>query len=199
MNNSTSLAVAELAARLVVDEGMEYGPAKRKAADALGRRHGRQSSLPSNEEVEDQVREHLNLFCAETQPAELRALRELALVWMDRLAPFRPHLGGGAWRGTATRLSNLVFDLYCDDVKSTEIAFINLEKTVEQRGGGDQDPIVLCTTARCPELPEPVTLLFVLQDADQLRGALKPDTRGRTWRGDAHALRRLLQSEAVSP
>ena len=198
MNPNASLAMAELAARLVVDEGMDYGAAKRKAADALGRRQGRQSGLPSNEEVEDQVREHLALFHAETQPAELKALRELALVWMDRLARFRPHLGGGAWRGTATQLSNLVFDLYCDDVKATEIEFINLDPTIEQRGGGDRDPVVLCTAARSPGLPQPVTLLFVLQDADQLRGALKPDSRGRSWRGDAQALRRLLESEALS-
>ena len=77
------------AARLVVEEGMEYAAAKRKA----GRDHGRRAELPSNEQVEDEVREHIELFCADTQPAELRALREVALLWMQRLAAFPPAPG----------------------------------------------------------------------------------------------------------
>ena len=78
-------------------------------------------SVPSNELVEAEVRAYLALFCADTQPAELQALRRLALRWMLRLAEFRPHLGGAAWRGTATRQSSLHLDLYCDDPKSMEI------------------------------------------------------------------------------
>jgi len=108
---SVSEEIAAAAARLVVEEGMEYAAAKRKA----GRDHGRRAELPSNEEVEDAVREHIQLFCADTQPAELRALREVALLWMQRLAAFRPHLAGAAWRGTATRHSAVLIDLYCDD------------------------------------------------------------------------------------
>ena len=50
--------------------------------------------------VEDAVFEYIELFCADTQPAELRALRELALVWMERMAEFRPHLTGAVWLGT---------------------------------------------------------------------------------------------------
>ena len=115
--------IAAAAARLVVDEGMEYAGAKRKAQRALGRHAGR-IELPSNEQVEDQVRDYLSLFCADTQPAELHALRTLALIWMERLAEFRPHLTGAVWRGTATRLSAIHLDLYCDDTKSTEITLI---------------------------------------------------------------------------
>lgn len=114
--------IAAAAARLVADEGMEYAAAKRKAARALERHGGRRTELPSNEQVEDQLREHLALFHADTQPAELRALRELALVWMERLAEFRPHLSGAVWRGTATRLSAVHLDLYCDDEKAIEIS-----------------------------------------------------------------------------
>ena len=62
---------------------------------------------------------------ADTQPGELRALRELAASWMGRLAEFRPHLTGAVWRGTATRLSNVHLQLYCDDSKATEIALLN--------------------------------------------------------------------------
>jgi hypothetical protein len=49
----------------------------------------------------------------------------MALRWMQRLRPFRPHLGGAVWRGTATRLSAVFIDLYCDDPKSAEIELLN--------------------------------------------------------------------------
>jgi len=64
------------------------------------------------------VRVYLDLFCAESQPTELAALREVAALWMERLAEFRPHLTGAIWRGTATRLSSVHLHLYCDDSKA---------------------------------------------------------------------------------
>ena len=193
--------IAAAAARLVVDGGMEYATAKRKAARSLGRHGGRQPELPSNEQVEDEVREHIALFCADSQPAELAALRALALVWMERLAEFRPHLGGAVWRGTATRLSAIHLDLYCDDTKSTEIALINrgIDYDVGSRPdarGGQVDVLAIAT--RCPELDDTVTLFLTVLDHDDLRGALKPDARGRSWRGDAHALRRLLAADGAA-
>src|ERR1700712_5605568 len=94
--------IAATAARLVVEEGMEYGPAKRRAARDLGRHGGRRGELPDNDQVEKEVRDYLALFCADTQPRELAALRVIAGMWMERLAPFRPHLTGALWRGTAT-------------------------------------------------------------------------------------------------
>ncbi|WP_374585664.1 hypothetical protein [Ideonella dechloratans] len=194
MSSDLSEEIAAAAARLVVDEGLEYPSAKRKAARDLGRRGGRQGELPSNEQVEDAVREYIAIFCADTQPDELRALRELALRWMERLAPFRPHLAGAVWRGTATRLSNIVIDLYCDDPKSAEIAFLN-EGLDFDSGSDDPDTVILSTVDRSRDLPEPVTLHFVVHDHDDLRGALRPDSRGQSWRGDAQALRQRLQED----
>lgn len=194
MSSDLSEEIAAAAARLVVDEGLEYPSAKRKAARDLGRRGGRQGELPSNEQVEDAVREYIAIFCADTQPDELRALRQLALRWMERLAPFRPHLGGAVWRGTATRLSNIVIDLYCDDPKSAEIAFLN-EGLDFDSGSDDPDTVILSTVDRCRDLPEPVTLHFVVHDHDDLRGALRADNRGQSWRGDAQALRQRLQED----
>lgn len=188
--------LASAAARLVVEEGMEYGPAKRKAARVLGRRSVRPAELPGNDAVEEQVRSYLALFCADTQPGELAALRRLALGWMERLAAFRPHLTGAAWRGTATRLSALHLDLYCDDPKAAEIDLINqgIDFDVDSHGraGGGEPVEVLVVSAPCRELGEPVTLFLHVRDLDELRGALKPDATGRTQRGDLGALRRLL-------
>jgi len=192
MMSAATAELAAAAARLVVEEGMEYAQAKRKAARAEGSR----ASLPSNEAVEDEVRAYLALYCIDTQPAELRALRLLALRWMLRLAAFRPHLGGAAWRGTATRLSSLHLDLYCDDPKAMEIALINLGIAYDSASlpaGHRGEPVNLLTMAdACAELDETVTLHLAVRDLDDLRGALKPDASGHTWRGDATALRRLL-------
>ncbi len=189
--------IAAVAARLVVEEGLDYGAAKRRAARDLGKRSGRASDLPSNEEVEDEVRAHLALFCADTQPAELLALRELAARWMQRLAEFRPHLGGAVWRGTATRLSAVHLDLYCDDPKGAEIHVINLGldydvASLDRPGGGGEPVNVLLLSADCPALGEPATVQLALYDLDDQRGALKPDSRGHSWRGDLKALQRLL-------
>jgi hypothetical protein len=193
---SQSEEIAAAAARLVVDEGMEYAGAKRRAARDLLRHGGRRSVLPTSEEVEDAVREHISLFCADSQPGELRAMREVARIWMQRLAPFRPHLSGAVWRGTATRLSCVHLDLYCDDTKAAEIALINAGVDFDSNSldgrHGQEDTVVLSLATPCAELGEPVTLHLSVHDLDQQRGALKPDARGRSWRGDLAALERLL-------
>ena len=193
--------IAAAAARLVVDEGMEYASAKRKAQRALGRRGNGRGDLPANEQVEAEVRDYLAIFCADTQPDELRLLRRLALVWMARLAEFRPHLSGAVWRGTATRLSAIHLDLYCDDTKSTEIALINKGVAYDvgsrpDARGGEVDLLRIATA--CAEFGEPVTVFLTILDHDDLRGALKPDAHGRSWRGDSAALRRLLADVGVT-
>jgi len=193
--SQASAEIAATAARIVVEEGMEYGPAKRRAAKQLGLT-GR-GDLPDNAEVEESVFEYLALFCADTQPAELRALRELAAVWMARLAEFRPHLAGAVWRGTATRLNDIHLQLYCDDSKSAEIAMLNqgLEYDVGSVPGPRGHSVDrLSMTIPCPALNEPIGLHLTILDADDLRGALKPDARGRTERGDLAALTKLLAS-----
>ena len=198
-SSQLSEEIAASAARLVVEEGMEYGPAKRRAARDLGRRSGRGTELPDNEAVEDEVRAYLELFCADTQPAELAALRRLALAWMQRLAEFRPHLAGAVWRGTATRLNNVHIELFADDSKAAEIALLDrrIAFDVDSTTGLRGMPVdVLSIATPCPELGEPVTLNLIVLDHDDLRGALKTDARGRSHRGDLAALQRLLAALA---
>lgn len=200
MSEHTAFEIAATAARMVVEEGMDYASAKRKAARDLGRRQGRSAELPSNEAVEDEVWEYLRLFCADTQPTELRQLREMAVVWMERLAEFRPHLGGAVWRGTATRLSAVLIDLYVDDPKAAEIAFLNAGVDVESHGGEADDGLGVLSVAEFNRaLNDTVTLHFIVHDLDDLRGALQPDSRGRSWRGDLPALRRLLAQPETAP
>lgn len=186
--------VAACAARLIVEEGMEYGPAKRRAARDLGRHKARSADLPDNQAIEDEVRTYLALFCADTQPAELAALRKVAKQWMQRLAAFRPHLAGAVWRGTATRNNDVHLQLFCDDPKSAEITLLNMGvdfsvgTTTGLQGQGID---VLSVATPSPELGMPVTVHLAVHDHDELRGALRPDDSGRPRRGDLNALSRL--------
>jgi hypothetical protein len=186
--------IAATAARMVVEEGLEYGPAKRRAVKQLGL--NARAPLPNNDQVEDAVREYLALFCSDTQPAELMALRQLAMVWMARMSDFRPHLGGAVWRGTATGLSDVYLQLFCDDPKSAEISLIDHHvryevSTVQGFQGEAVDALSILSA--CPGLSQKVLVHLMIYDRDDLRGALKPDGLGRSYRGDLAALDRLMK------
>jgi hypothetical protein len=191
----SKLEIAQAAARLVVEEGLEYGAAKRRAVKQLGL--PTRAALPDNDAVEDAVREYISIFCAETQPRELAALRKLALVWMDRLAQFRPYLGGAVWHGTATHLSDIYIQLFCDDPKSAEIALIENNVDYEARTvtGFNGEPVeALSLSSVSRELGEVIGVHLLIYDHDDVRGALKPDSRGRAPRGDAAAVRALVEN-----
>lgn len=195
--DSSKTEIAATAARMVVEEGLEYGPAKRRAVKLLGL--NARAGLPDNAEVEDAVREYIALFCADTQPGELLALRRLALVWMERMSAFRPHLAGAVWHGTATRLSDIHIQLFCDDPKSAEIALIDHRVAYEPRTvtGFQGEPVeALSLSSISRELGEAIGVHLMVYDHDDLRGALKPDARGRTPRGDLSAVRAILQNAA---
>ena len=182
---------------MVVEEGLEYGPAKRRAVKQMGL--PARTALPGNDEIEDAVIEYITLFCADTQPAELRALRRLALVWMARMAEFRPYLGGSVWHGTATRLSDIYIQLFCDDSKSAEIALIDHKVDYVPRtvtGFHGESVEALSVHAFCEGLNEEVGVHLLIYDRDDVRGALRPDAKGRTPRGDMAAVQRLLHDHA---
>lgn len=127
----------QIAAGLIAEQGMDYAAACHQAAQQLGLRR----TTPINRMLLEQaVRDHLRLFCADTHPQELYALRQQALRWLERLdgsaafspahppiAPdtLHPHLSGAVWRGTATRLNDIYIATFCDDPTATEITLIN--------------------------------------------------------------------------
>ena len=195
---SLTLEIAAAAASLVVEQGLEYGPAKRRAAKQMGL--SGKAELPDNAALEDAVIEYIAVFCADTQPVELAALRELALVWMQRMADFRPHLAGAVWHGTATRLSDIYIQLFCDDPKSAEIALIehNVDyepRTVTGFTGGKVEALSL--SSLCKPLQENIGVHFMVYDHDDLRGALKPDDKGRKPRGDLASVDKLVKEAKV--
>ncbi|GAA4352307.1 hypothetical protein GCM10023165_41350 [Variovorax defluvii] len=188
--------IAAAAARLIVEEGLEYGPAKRRALRDLGL--PARTPLPHNDEVEHEVRDYIQLYCADTQPKELHALRVLALEWMEHMAEFRPHIGGAVWHGTATRLSDIYIQLFCDDPKSAEIALIDHHVDYEPRmvtGFHGEQVEALSIHVASRTLGEEIGVHLLVYDLDDLRGALKHDSQGRVPRGNMAALRRLIAKD----
>ena len=197
MKGSLSAELAAAAARLVVEEGMEYGPAKRKAARVLGRGALRRRSCLAT--TTSRTRCAPTCSCSaprRSRPSWPRCAR-VALRWMERLAEFRPHLTGAVWRGTATRLNSVHLQLFCDDSKAAEIALINegvdYESTQPARTARRADQRAVRARRRAASLASSSTVHLSVLDHDDLRGALKPDASGRTERGDLAALRRLME------
>jgi len=185
--------IAATAARMVVEEGLEFAAAKRRAVKQMGLPP--RTALPDSVLLEQAVGQYVALFCADTQPVELRALRSLALQWMERLEPFRPYISGAVWHGTATRRSDIYLQLFCDDPKSAEIALIDMQVRFEPRSVlGLQGKAVdaLSVHVFCSALQEHIGLRLLMYDWDDLRGALKADGLGRRPRGNAAALQSLL-------
>ncbi|MEP7140946.1 MAG: hypothetical protein ABI745_15025 [Caldimonas sp.] len=191
MAGTHSAAIAAAAARLIVEEGMEYGAAKRRAARDLGLGQ-RPANLPGNDVIENEVRTYIDLFHADTQPHELAELRSIAARWMEKLAPFRPYLAGAVWRGTATRLNSIFLDLFCDDSKAAEIALIDMRVDYDVSSvDGPRGRILDVLNIEVPSaaLGGRVHLALTVRDYDDLRGALRQDGRGMSDRGDLAALR----------
>ena len=116
---------------------------------------------------------------------------------MERLAAFRPHLTGAVWRGTATRLTDIHIELFCDDPKAAEIALIDQRVDYEvSRGDG---PRGRAGRRAEPVVPEPRAgragraCTSPCSTTTTCAAPCSRDARGRTQRGDLAALQRLLR------
>lgn len=190
--------IAAVAARFVVEDGMDFAAAKRQAGRQMGL--PARTPWPDNVAMEAAVREYIAVFCPEEQAAELQLLRELALLWMERLQDFQPHLGGAVWHGTATRHSDIHLHLFCDDPKAAELLLINQRVDYEPgtaSGWRGEAVDALTLRVRSEALGQWVLVHLLLHDHDDLRGALKPDAQGRKPRGDARAVQALLAVDAA--
>lgn len=116
--------IASAAARLMAEDGItDYGAAKRKAARSLGAGEG--EALPTNEEIETELRAWQSLYQEDEQRERVHDLRTTALEVMHLLAEFNPYLSGGALDGTAGRYSAVELDLYADSSKDVEIMLLS--------------------------------------------------------------------------
>jgi hypothetical protein len=177
-------SIASLAARMMAEDGIaDYGFAKRKAAKALGVGDG--ETLPTNDEVEIELRAYQSLFQDDEQQERLRELRETALDIMELLAEFRPYLTGAVLDGTAGRYAKIEIDLYADSTKDVEISLlsrdISYESSEPRRQGSrlsDNRPETLLHI-EWQEVPVTLSIYLLASERQQRRDSPSHPTRAR--------------------
>jgi len=121
------MQISVAAARIMAEEGVhDFHSAKRKAADRLNLPE-KIRNLPSNQEIESALQQHLQLFHADL-PQTLHRLRRLALDAMRFLAEFEPRLVGPLLTGAVTKYSDI--QLHLSAQTSEEVAFFLQEQGI---------------------------------------------------------------------
>ena len=187
--------IATAAARMIAEDGVDYGTAKRKAAkQILGNNKVRGDVLPDNAMLEEEVRLYNELFFGDTQPARLLHLRNLAVRMMAELAPFQPHLTGAVLNGTAGGHSDIHLQLFTESAKDVEIYLLNknidFEVSESSHFKGRSDPVETLSFIWQQE-----GIHLALYETDDLRGAIRKSPSGRQERADIHAVRALIIQE----
>lgn len=132
----TRLRIAQLAARMMAEDGIrDHALAKRKAARQLGA--GPAHGLPSNEEIDDEIRAYVALFEPESQGAWLADLRLQAIEVMVTLERFEPVLTGALAQGVVSRHAAIELEVQADSSKEFEQFLLNrdIDFKVEDRRG----------------------------------------------------------------
>ena len=181
--------VAAIAARLIADAGLDYRSAKARAARELFGNRAPRGAIPDNDEVDEALREHLELFDDE-HPARVQRLRRVALDLMDKLEQFRPFVTGAAWKGIAAEHAPVHLQLFHDNPKEVEYWLLDRKiafdvDTIEHFHGRDDVEELMFEW-------QGEAVLLSLYDYDDLRGALKAGPRG-AQRGDHDALQARMQ------
>ncbi len=116
--------IAQQAARMMAEDGVhDFAYAKKKAGRQLG--VSENSVLPTNAEIEEEIRLYHEIFNAGEQPLELAKLRKTALMTMQMFERFNPHLTGSVLDGTAGKFSQTEIHLFADSAKDVEMFLLN--------------------------------------------------------------------------
>lgn len=183
--------IAAAAARMIAEDGADYGTAKRKAAKiVLGNQRVRGDILPDNAQIEAEVREYQALFFGDEQAERLRHLRQLALELMEKLAEFSPYLTGAVLNGTAGEHSDIHLHLFADNSKDVAVFLLNARidyKVSESPHFRHPDRAVETLSF----LWKQEAVHLALYDRDDLRGGIPK----RMERADLQAVRTLIENE----
>lgn len=194
--DSLRLEIAAAAARLIADSGLDYGAAKLKAArQLLGGASPPRGTLPDGDEIDQALREHLELFDPE-HGERLARRRQVALEWMARLAQFQPYLTGAVWKGICADHAPIHLQLFHDNVKEVEMRLLDERLRFDVATLPHfRDPRESVEALAFEWRGEPV--LVSLYELDDLRGALRRDASGAADRGDLAAVRALIAHDAT--
>lgn len=120
--------IASIAARLIVEEGLNYYEAKSKAQESVFNQYGvktNKKSLPNKLELEIAIRKHLMLFFKHEYKLRLTELREKAKNLMALLGNFMPLLIGSISTETVTKYSDIRICCFADTSKEIAIELLN--------------------------------------------------------------------------
>ena len=116
--------IAQQAARMMAEDGInDFAYAKKKAGKQLG--VSENSILPTNAEIEEEIRLYNEIYNADEQPQELEKLRQAALITMQLFEKFNPHLTGSVLDGSAGKFSQTNIHLFADSAKDVEMFLLN--------------------------------------------------------------------------
>jgi hypothetical protein len=116
--------IAQQAARMMAEDGVhDFAYAKKKAGRQLGVSDN--SALPTNAEIEEEIRLYHEIYSADEQPLMLEQLRKAALITMQLFERFSPHLTGSVLDGTAGKFSQTDIHLFADSLKDVEMFLLN--------------------------------------------------------------------------
>jgi hypothetical protein len=133
---------------MMAEDGIDdFGFAKRKAARQLGASDSAGQSLPTNAEIETELRRWQTLYQGEELSERLACMRQAAAGLMRLLDNFRPYLTGSALDGTAGRYAEIELDLFPESAKDVEIFLLDAAFPFEHR------------ETRKPDAPEAVLAL----------------------------------------
>ncbi len=181
--------IAMLAARMIAEDGADYGSAKRKAAkQILGNKKPKGDVLPDNSQIEQEVREYNALFFGDTQPQRLLLLRQMALGLMLELERFNPYLTGAVLNGTAGQHSDIHLQLFADNTKEVAIFLLNkdIRFEVSETSGNRNETIETLSFLHQQE-----GVHLALYNLDDLRAG------GRAERGNIAAVRNLIEESTI--
>lgn len=186
--------IAAAAARLIAEDGTDYGTAKRKAAKlVLGNVRVPGDIMPDNVQIEEEVRSYNALFFSESQPARLLHLRRLALHMMEELAEFSPHLTGAVLNGTAGEHSDIHLQLFTESAKDVEVFLlnrnVNFEVSESNHLRGHAKPVETLSFMWRNE-----GIHLAIYETNAFRGAPRTTADGRALRAHMSAVKALIHS-----
>jgi hypothetical protein len=118
------IQVAQKAAELISEEGIsDYLFAKKKAARILS--YSDKDPLPSNEQIDYELKIYQSIFLDNHQKKNIKMLRVNALKMMKKLSFFNIYLTGNVLEGTAAKYPIIELNLYSNNSKEIEYFLMN--------------------------------------------------------------------------
>jgi len=129
-SKNTKLSVANLAAQMIMEEGIkDYFFAKKKAAKSLGLNEN--VSLPTNLQIDKAIEEFHKIFNQDTNIEFLEHFKDQALNVMDLFKSFKPHLMNELTKGIIPKFPEIKINLFADNIKDIEYVLLNSEISYE--------------------------------------------------------------------